>query len=167
MLAKNVNTNQGGQIKELGKRQIFDLSYKQKFTHAELVRALLIFKLPEEVVAMLDLRTMQQCSSEFVDKLRRRNADLLWRGCILGSDAYAYFLIEFQSTSYLSMTFRMLEYSCLLLGQHTGERRLPTALPIVIYSGLKKWTAKTGCTRCMTCPTNGATTISRRCDIGC
>ncbi len=143
VLRKDADTGPDGQKRESGDWQIYDLSYKQMFSHAELVKALLKSILPEEVVAVLDLKTLQQCSSEFVDRLRRRSADMLWRCRTRGSGDRAYFLIEFQSTLDRWMAFRMLEYSCMLLGRLTGEKRLPPVFPIVIYSGPEKWTART------------------------
>ncbi len=68
---------------------------------------------------------------------------MLWRARIRGGSDYVYFLIEFQSTSDRSMAFRMLEYSCMLLDRLSGEKRLPPVIPIVIYSGPEKWTART------------------------
>ena len=57
-----------------------DPSYKQFFSHPEMVISLLRDFVPEPFVADLDFSTLEICSGDHVtDDLRERHDDLIWR----------------------------------------------------------------------------------------
>jgi hypothetical protein len=91
-------------------------------------------------------------------KLKRRHGDCIWR--IPRHDAPGhdlYVLIEFQSSVTHAMPMRMLEYTArlalALFDQRAAQRNRrrrnlrhpwPLVLPIVLYNGLRPWTAPCG-----------------------
>ena len=126
-----------------------DLAYKRLFSHPLLVRELLRGFVREEWVQRLDLDSLDQVNAQFVsDDLRERTNDMVWRvRCVGEPQSVLYLTIEFQSTVDRHMPVRML--ACLGLqyqqlsrnpAVHVGGR-LPMILPIVLYSGRKRWTA--------------------------
>ena len=124
-----------------------------------------IYGLPEVVVDMLrlvapgwvgelDLATLEDRSSEFLNAAhRRRLSDMVFgvrlgRGRLVnGERPYILVLVEFQSEVDRRMAKRMREYSEMLLdrivssGAPRREGGLPWVLPIVVYNGSDPWTA--------------------------
>lgn len=128
-----------------------DHSYKQLFSHPELIRDLLTGFVREEWVKQLDVSTLERVNGSFVsDDLRERESDIIWRVKLKESWVYIYLLVEFQSTVDRYMAVRMLTYICLLYqdlqknGKLAKDGKLPPVLPLVLYNGRKKWRAATG-----------------------
>lgn len=127
-----------------------DHSYKQLFSHAQLVKDLLEGFIEEEWVANLDIDTLERVNGSYVsDDLREREDDIIWRVKLGGSWVYVYLLIEFQSTVDKYMAVRLMTYIGLLYQdlQKTGnllpDGKLPPVLPLVLYNGRKQWNATT------------------------
>ena len=127
-----------------------DSSYKDFFSHPEMVASLLRDFVPEEFVAELDFSTLEKCSGDYVtDAHRQRHGDAVWR--IRWRDSYAYILLmlEFQSQVDPWMAVRILAYTALLWqdliksGEIKTKDKLPPVLPIVLYNGDRPWTAAT------------------------
>ncbi len=92
-----------------------DHSYKQLFSHPELIRDLLIGFIQEEWVSDLDLDTLERTNGSYVsDDLREREDDIIWRVKLSDSWIYIYLLIEFQSTVDQYMAVRLMTYIGLL-----------------------------------------------------
>ncbi len=92
-----------------------DHSYKQLFSHAELVRDLLIGFVQEDWIDDLDLSTLEKTNSSYVsDDLREREDDTIWRVRCRDEWIYVYILIEFQSTVDRFMAVRLMTYIGLL-----------------------------------------------------
>ncbi len=126
----------------------YDHGYKHLFSHHELIRDLLRGFIREEWVDSLDLDTLERVSGSYVsDDLREREDDIIWRVRLGESWVYVYLIIEFQSTVDRHMALRLLTYVGLLYqdllktGQVLPDGMLPPVLPVVLYNGLKRWTA--------------------------
>jgi hypothetical protein len=125
-----------------------DHSYRQLFSHPEMVRDLLTGFVPGDWVAALDLDTLEPVKASFVtDDLRDREDDSIWRARWGDGWVYVYILIEFQSTVDPFMAVRIACYVSLLyqdlIAQQalTPEGLLPPVLPIVLYNGEPRWSA--------------------------
>jgi predicted transposase YdaD len=88
-----------------------DNSYKNFFSHSEMVRDLLLGFVKEDWVGELDLSTLEKMNGSYVsDDLRDREDDIIWR-VRWGEDwLYVYLLLEFQSTVDQYMAVRIMVY---------------------------------------------------------
>jgi hypothetical protein len=100
-------------------------------------------------VAELDYSSLEKVSGSFVSEdLRNRENDIIWR-VRWGTDwLYVYLLLEFQSTVDRYMAVRIASYVSLLYqdlirNKHlTPKGLLPPVVPIVLYNGAQRWTAR-------------------------
>ncbi len=127
-----------------------DHSYKQLFSHVELVRDLLIGFVQEDWIDDLDLSTLEKTNSSYVsDDLREREDDTIWRVRCRNEWIYIYILIEFQSTVDRFMAVRLMTYIGLLYqdlirtGSLLDNGKLPPVLPLVLYNGKRSWNGAT------------------------
>lgn len=125
-----------------------DNSYKQFFSHPEMVKDLLIGFIHQEWIKQLDFNTLETVKSSFVtDDLREREDDIIWRVRWGQEWVYVYLLIEFQSRVDKFMAVRIMNYVSLLYqdlikqDQLTANQRLPPVFPIVLYNGERRWKA--------------------------
>lgn len=139
-----------------------DSGYKQLFSHPEMVRDLLAGFVPLPWVAGLDLAAFERVNASYVsDAGEQRHDDMVWRLRIGGDWVYLYLLLEFQSRSDNWMALRMQVYVGLLLQdllrQHqlTASGKLPPVLPVVLYNGVKPWSAATRLSQLMLAPPEG------------
>lgn len=131
-----------------------DGAHKFAFHLVEVLRDLLRLVVPW--VDELDFDNAQEISAAYVeaagDGFKQRFGDALWRVPFKrgrrrdGSRPQLLVLIEFQSTVDRGMARRMCNYADMLrerLSRTTAAREggLPWILPIVVYSGLERWTA--------------------------
>lgn len=127
-----------------------DNSYKQIFSHPEMVRDLLRGFVREEWVAQLDFATLEKVGGSYVtDDIRDREDDIIWRIRWGTEWLYLYILLEFQATIDHFMAVRIGGYVHLLYqdliksGTVKNGEKLPPVLPIVLYNGKTPWTAAT------------------------
>jgi len=125
-----------------------DHSYKQLFSHAELVRDLLTGFVQEAWIDDLDLSTLEKTNSSYVsDDLREREDDTIWRVRCRDEWIYVYILIEFQSTVDRFMAVRLMTYIGLLYQDLIrtdallDNGKLPPVLPLVLYNGKQRWSS--------------------------
>jgi hypothetical protein len=125
-----------------------DHSYKLLFSHPRMVRDLIAGFIQRGRSAAIDLLSLEKANTHFVsDHLKTRASDMVW--CVRsGGRACIYLLMEFQSTVEHFMAVRMLAYVALLyqdLVKPTGRtcREIPPIVPIVLYSGNRRWNAPT------------------------
>jgi hypothetical protein len=123
-----------------------DHAYKILFAHPRMVRDLLVGFVGGEWISGLDFDTLERVSDNYVsDDLRSRADDAVWR--IRWRDRDVYLLLEFQSTNEPFMAVRVLAYEALLYQDLVRARKvsacedLPAILPIVLYNGLRRWSA--------------------------
>ena len=127
-----------------------DSSYKNLFSHAELIKDLLQGFVHEPWVAELDFDSLERVNTNFVsDKLDKRDEDIIWRIKWRERWLYLYLLLAFQSTDDTYMAVRVMVYVGLLYQQLIREKaiekqeKLPPVLPIVLYNGEKPWKSAT------------------------
>ena len=135
-----------------------DPLFKLLFSHPYLVEELLRgFFSSRPWCKGLKYETLQSMRASFVaelkarSKLIQRHADSVWRVETERGSVWLIIALEFQSSVDLDMAVRMHVYRALLLQQAVREqknkkqgRRYPAIIPIVIYNGLKPWTAALG-----------------------
>jgi hypothetical protein len=127
-----------------------DASYKLLFSSPELIRELVRGFMPDDWLQSLDYATLEKVPCHYVtDDLRQRASDVVWRVKAGGEWVYLYLLIEFQSTIDPHMAVRIMGYVALLYQdllrtrEESRDHPLPPVLPIVLYTGERKWTAAT------------------------
>ncbi len=107
--------------------------------------------LPRQLVAKLDLDTLEVEPPSFVDPaLRWRHVDVLYRVRLRGEgEVLIYVLLEHQSTVDPLMPLRVLIYlgriwdHWLRVEENGGATRIPAVLPIVLHQGPERWSAAT------------------------
>ncbi len=125
----------------------FDAGYKLLFSNPKIVQDLLEGFVKPEWVDEIDFQTLEPFKASFsTDDLRERHDDSIWR-VKLGPDwLYLYLLIEFQSSDDHFMACRIMTYVGLLyqdIIRHEPLKKgqkLPSVLPVVLYSGSGNWT---------------------------
>ncbi|MCS6843380.1 MAG: Rpn family recombination-promoting nuclease/putative transposase, partial [Caldilineales bacterium] len=124
-----------------------DAAYKQLFSFPDMVADLLREYVPEAWVHEVEFSTLERVSGSYVsDDLRTREEDMVWRVRVRGQWVYIYVLLEFQTQVEPFMAVRIVVYVGLLYqdlirrGEVTADRRLPPVVPIVLYSGERRWT---------------------------
>jgi predicted transposase/invertase (TIGR01784 family) len=125
-----------------------DGSYKNIFSHPEIIADLLSGFVHEDWVAQIDYSTLEKVSGSYIaDDLRDRADDIVWRVKRNDDWLYVYLLIEFQSRVDPWMALRIMVYTGLLYqdliksGVVSPHQKLPPVFPIVIYNGEGKWSA--------------------------
>ena len=141
-----------------------DRSIRRLLQDPEYVRGLVEIIVPE-LVALLDFsRGAQQNRSFISDALRERESDVLLRVPFQetpdNEELLIYILIEHQSTVDPTMGFRLLSYMMEIWQEQWREwqseagvkRRLDPILPIVFYTGDRRWTSPLSLTAIMEVP---------------
>ncbi|NKQ34519.1 MAG: Rpn family recombination-promoting nuclease/putative transposase, partial [Chloroflexi bacterium] len=123
-----------------------DRFFKETFSRVEVARDLLANYLPPEVVALLDLETLEARSDSFVDAdLQEQFADLLYQVQMQdGRPAYVYVLLEHKSYPDPNTAFQILRYQVRIWEDdwRNGEVLRPI-IPLVLYHGRERWRAAT------------------------
>ena len=120
--------------------QYFKLSFGQPEAAAELVR----HYLPTEVVAQIDLTSLERRAGSFVDEeLRGQQGDLLFRARLReGGKAQIYLLLEHKSYRDRLVAFQLLRYCVRIWERDRRERPrqdLRPIVPLVVYNGPEGW----------------------------
>ncbi len=127
-----------------------DGSYRRLFSHARMVEDLIRRYVSAPWLDRLDFSSLEMVPAHYVsEELEQRESDVVWRlrYSPAGDWFYVYLLIEFQSRVDRFMAVRILAYIMLLYEdlilkkRLTRLRKLPPVAPIVLYNGLRKWTA--------------------------
>ena len=135
-----------------------DKSYKQIFSHAELVQQLVEGFAPPELVELIDFSTLTIVSGNYITpNLDERHDDVVWKVSIGDTYLYLYLLLEFQSTPDLKMPVRILQYvaalyDALIKSKAIDPKQLPPIFPIVIYNGDTRWKIATNINTIIHCP---------------
>ncbi|MBT9554962.1 MAG: Rpn family recombination-promoting nuclease/putative transposase, partial [Myxococcales bacterium] len=127
-----------------------DAIYKQLFAHPRMVADLIAGFVREPWVASLDFSTLERLPASFIaaDR-RRRDSDMVWRARLGADWVYLYVVLEFQASVDADMALRLLVYTGLLLqdliarGQIPSGGPYPPVLPLVFYTGDRRWLAST------------------------
>ena len=133
--------------------QHHDTGYKELFSHPEFVQQLVEGFVPADIAGLMDFSTLQIHSGNYITPLfEEKLEDVVWSVAIhwqgLSPRVYLYILLEFQSSVDRRMPIRLLHYvACfydhlLKSGATTVAKGLPPVLPIVLYNGSRRWTAR-------------------------
>lgn len=130
-----------------------DTGYKELFSHPEFVQQLIEGFAPAEIARLMDFTTLKNHSGNYITPLfEEKLEDLVWsveahwQG--VTRRVFLYILLEFQSSVDQRMPIRLLHYvACfydhlLKARQTTPAKGLPPVLPIVLYNGARRWTAR-------------------------
>lgn len=126
-----------------------DAAYKFRHGFATVVERLLRGFAPPEVVAALDLATLEPMPTEYVERnLRQSRGDKVWRVRFRsggpGDCLWLAAMLEFQATADRRMAARVLSYSGQLFQKRMraadwrADSKLPPVLPIVVYNGRRR-----------------------------
>ena len=138
---------EGGEAR--GVRNIHDATYKLLFGIREAAKDLLRYHVPADVLGNVDFDTLERFPETNIAKdMQERRSDLIWRvRTDVGQWSYMYILQEFQSQNDVEMVLRILEYvavflrSLYRLGLLKLTEKLPLVVPVVVYNGIRPWTA--------------------------
>ncbi|GAB2579405.1 Rpn family recombination-promoting nuclease/putative transposase [Nitrincola alkalisediminis] len=131
----------------------YDTAYKEVFSYPEFVQQLIEGFIPSEIANIMDFSTLTIHSGNYITPLfEEKLEDVVWSVDISWDGAkqpvYLYILLEFQSQPDPTMPIRLMHYvACfydhLLKNKKTTLKKgLPPILPIVLYNGSKRWSAK-------------------------
>ena len=104
-----------------------------------------VFIINKAVDAKIKIDDIEKYKNSFVNKMfQNREADIVYKM----KDKNIFFLIEHQTKIDYSMPFRILEYEVAIMKSaidenkiNTPNYKLPLVIPIVLYTGNKKWNA--------------------------
>lgn len=121
-----------------------DRFFKEVLSREEAARDFILHYLPADIVALLDIDSLETRKDSFVDKdLKEHFSDLLCAVNLKGEgSAYVYMLFEHKSFSDPLISLHLLRYM-VRIWEHAlkqGEARpLPPIIPVVIYHGRVQW----------------------------
>ena len=134
-----------------------DYSYDKNNEHDKVIRDILMIK--EEALSLINkaLKPKKEIKEEIKEeielynnrfitsKYKERESDIIYKV----KNRNIFFMIEHQSTVDYSIVFRMMEYSIEIMRgiiknkeNKRKEYKYPLIIPIIIYTGDKKWDAK-------------------------
>lgn len=133
--------------------QHHDTGYKEVFSYPEFVQQLIEGFIPTEIAQIMDFSTLKNHSGNYITPLFKEkfedvvwSVEVTWEG--IKQQVYLYILLEFQSQVDQTMPIRLMHYvACFYdhLLKHrdtTPSQGLPPVLPIVLYNGSRRWTAR-------------------------
>lgn len=124
-----------------------DTFFRESFGRKEIPRDFIRNYAPPEIVAQIDLDTLEPVDGTFVDDdLQTSQSDMLFRVASQKGDLLLYFLFEHKSYSDYATPLQLLRYMVRIWEKEpkpTTKRKLPPILPFVIYHGESRWLVKT------------------------
>ncbi|MEZ0537302.1 Rpn family recombination-promoting nuclease/putative transposase [Caldicellulosiruptoraceae bacterium PP1] len=124
-----------------------DKFFKETFSNIEVTKDFLINYLPEGIVKIIDLDTLELQKDSFInEELQEVFSDMLFRVNINNNDGYIYFLFEHKSYVSRQTALQLLKYMIEIWEANIkkeGTGKIPIIIPIVIYHGREKWRLKT------------------------
>ncbi|MEA2061012.1 MAG: Rpn family recombination-promoting nuclease/putative transposase [Thermodesulfobacteriota bacterium] len=121
-----------------------DKVFRKTYSNMENARSLLTSKLPDKVLKLMDLDSLEISKDSFIEKeLADYYSDILYRVNLTdGSQGLVYVLFEHKSYYDMDVHLQLLEYIVkiwrLHRKQHKGDR-LPIVIPLVICHAGKEW----------------------------
>lgn len=124
-----------------------DKFFKETFSNIEVAKDFIINYLPENIVKIIDLDTLELQKDSFInEQLQEVFSDMLFKVSINNNDGYIYFLFEHKSYISKQTALQLLKYMVEIWEMNIkkeGIGKLPIIIPIVIYHGKEKWRVKT------------------------
>ncbi|WP_295387895.1 Rpn family recombination-promoting nuclease/putative transposase [uncultured Thiodictyon sp.] len=123
-----------------------DAFFREGFGRREVAEDFLRNQLPADLLAEIDLGTLEICKDTYVSKdLRSAYSDLVYRVQYRGADLVIYLLFEHKSSPEHWTLLQLLRYIVAegdqYRKQHPAARQLPPIFPLVIYHGERQWHA--------------------------
>lgn len=117
-----------------------DKFFKEVFTRKDTAEEFLRHYLPENVVGLLDLDSLEYTKDSFIDRhLKEYFSDLLLRLYLNdGSPGYVYILFEHKSYLERSIAFHILRYM-VKIWEKKNDHGFPVIIPLVLYHGETRW----------------------------
>lgn len=112
--------------------------FKHFLHHTAIARDFLQAHLPDSLLALCQLETLQLTSGSFVEEdLRTSYSDILYALQTHDGPGYIYVLIEHQSSTDKLMAFRLMRYAIAAMQRHldAGHDTLPLVIPMLFYHG--------------------------------
>ena len=135
--------------------QPHDSLFKAAFGKKVVTKDFLLNRLPADILAQIDIKTLKRENNSFIDEqLRPYYSDVVFKvKTQKGEESYLYFLLEQQTKPDIIMPLRLLEYDVAImrydveqqLKMHKSkqEKEKPISLPaifnFVVYTGKKEW----------------------------
>ncbi|MCE9681677.1 Rpn family recombination-promoting nuclease/putative transposase, partial [Halomonas alkalisoli] len=130
-----------------------DTGYKELFSYPEFVQQLIEGFAPAEIAELMDFSSLTNHSGNYITPLFEEkfedvvwSVEITWNG--ITQRVFLYILLEFQSTVDGTMPIRLMHYvACfydhlLKTRVTTPGKGLPPVLPIVLYNGSERWSAR-------------------------
>jgi predicted transposase/invertase (TIGR01784 family) len=123
-----------------------DKAFREVYSNKENARSLLADKLPDKVLKLVDLNTLEISKDSFIEKdLADYYSDLLYRVNLTGgSQGFIYVLFEHKSYHDRYVHLQLLEYMVKIWRLHIKQHeekpvRLPIVIPLLVCHARKEW----------------------------
>ncbi|MCL0081475.1 Rpn family recombination-promoting nuclease/putative transposase, partial [Peptococcaceae bacterium] len=119
-----------------------DRFFKKSLEDLDLVKSFISNYLPEELVRLIDLDSLELAKGNFVsDDLKETFTDMLFSVKLNGQDAYLVFLFEHKSQAYADISLQLLGYMLNIWksADRNAGGKLPVVIPLLIYHGRYAW----------------------------
>jgi predicted transposase/invertase (TIGR01784 family) len=123
-----------------------DKVFRQVYSNKENARSLLADKLPDKVLKLVDLDTLEISKDSFIEKeLADYYSDILYRVMLKdGNQGFIYVLFEHKSYYDKFVHLQLLEYMVKIWRLHIKQHeekpvRLPIVIPLLVCHGRKEW----------------------------
>jgi predicted transposase/invertase (TIGR01784 family) len=120
--------------------------FRQVYSNKENARSLLADKLPDKVLKLVDLDTLEISKDSFIEKeLANYYSDILYRVMLKdGNQGFIYVLFEHKSYYDKFVHLQLLEYMVKIWRLHIKQHeekpvRLPIVIPLLVCHGRKEW----------------------------
>lgn len=115
-----------------------DLTFKKLFSRKEIARDVIEQNLPEEVLTILDMDSLEKIEGSFIsEKLKETFSDIIYKVNINRQESYIVLLLEHKSSPDKLAIFQVAKYVINFWTEVITENRneLPIVIPIIIYHG--------------------------------
>ena len=126
--------------------QPHDLFFRDALARPEVAEGLLKKHLPEKILKLIDLKTLEPTKESFVEPDSSIViTDVLFKAKINQKPGYLHLLCEHQSTPDKLMPLRLMRYMISIMKYHADHHKakdnniLPAVIPIVFYNGQKPY----------------------------
>lgn len=120
-----------------------DKFFKDTMGKIELAKDFLNNYLPDNLIKIVDIDTLEPQKDSFIDKELKENfADMLFRVNINNKESFIYFLFEHKSYMSKNISIQLLKYMIEIWDSQLKNKeieKLPMIIPIIIYHGKASW----------------------------
>jgi hypothetical protein len=154
-------------------RQVHDSLFRQAFAHPARAAGVLRAALPAQVAARIDWDGLQPAPASFVDQvLQQSHVDLVFHARFRDDgDALLWLMLEHQSTVERWMALRVVEVEGRMWQHwrvlHPDHERLPAIVPVVVYHGVRSWSAPTCLAGLLRLPVDMPAELARHVTASC